>query len=200
MKLKNGLNLIMNKLLLILILTLSFQTLTKADDISDFQIEGMSIGDSLLDYMTVNEIKNADRNYVKNKKYYVVGHQKNLKTYETMDIYLKSGDKKYIVRSLGGTIFMNVNKCLLQKKIIVDELKSLFPNLVPKNFKLDHIYDKSGKSKQHQTVFLLKNDAHVRVECVDWSKKINNKNNWQDNLVVASISTEISQWIESGYK
>ena len=179
---------------------LSFQSLTKADDIKDFQIEGISVGDSLLDYMTVNEIKNADRNYVKNKKYYVVGHQKNLKTYETMDIYLKSGDKKYIVRSLGGTIFMNVNKCLLQKKIIVDELKSLFPNLVPKNFKLDHIYDKSGKSKQHQTVFLLKNDAHVRVECVDWSKEISNKNNWQDNLVVASISTEISLWIASGYK
>ena len=179
---------------------LSFQSLTKADDISDFEIEGISIGDSLLEYMTVKEIKNADRNYVKNKKYYVVGYQKNLKTYETMDIYLKSGDKKYIVRSLGGTIFMNVNKCLLQKKIIVDELKSLFPNSVPKNFKINHIYDKSGKSKQHQTQFLLKNDAHVRVECVDWSKKINNKNNWQDNLVVASISTEISQWIESGYK
>ena len=40
----------MKRLLLILILTLSFQTLTKADDIRDFEIEGMSIGDSLLDF------------------------------------------------------------------------------------------------------------------------------------------------------
>ena len=38
----------MKRLLLILILTFSFQTLTKADDIRDFEIEGMSIGDSLL--------------------------------------------------------------------------------------------------------------------------------------------------------
>ena len=48
----------MNRLLLILILTLSFQTLTKADDIKDFQIEGMSIGDSLLDFFSEDEIIN----------------------------------------------------------------------------------------------------------------------------------------------
>ena len=40
----------MKRLLLILILTFSFQSWTKADDISDFEIEGMSIGDSLLDF------------------------------------------------------------------------------------------------------------------------------------------------------
>ena len=46
------------RLLLILILTFSFQSLTKADDIRDFEIEGMSIGDSALDYFTKNEINN----------------------------------------------------------------------------------------------------------------------------------------------
>ena len=47
----------MNRLILILILTFSFQNLTKANDIRDFQIEGMSIGDSLLDYLKISEIK-----------------------------------------------------------------------------------------------------------------------------------------------
>ena len=46
----------MKRLLIIFILTFSFQTLTKADDISEFQIEGISIGDSLLDYFTKKEI------------------------------------------------------------------------------------------------------------------------------------------------
>ena len=41
----------MKRLLLILILTFSFQSLTKADDIRDFEIEGMSVGDSLLDFL-----------------------------------------------------------------------------------------------------------------------------------------------------
>ena len=44
---------------LILILTFSFQSLTKADDIRDFAIEGMSIGDSALDFFTKNEIDNS---------------------------------------------------------------------------------------------------------------------------------------------
>ena len=190
----------MKKLFIIFIIFISFQTLSKADDIRDFQIEGISIGDSLLDYMTVKEIKNADRNYVKNKKYYVVGYYKNLKTYESMDIYLKSGDNKYIVRAIGGTIFMEVNKCLPKKDIIADELKSLFPNTTPETNILNHTYDKSGKSKQHQTYFVLTSNDHVRVECVDWSKKISNKHNWQDNLSVSAISTEILLWIKSGYK
>ena len=65
----------MKRLLLILILTLNFQTLTKADDIRDFQIEEMSIGDSLLDSFSEEEIKkNLITNYWKGtRKYYVVG-------------------------------------------------------------------------------------------------------------------------------
>ena len=47
----------MKRLLLILILTLSFQSWGKADDIRDFQIEGMSIGDSLLDYFNKDKIQ-----------------------------------------------------------------------------------------------------------------------------------------------
>ena len=43
----------MGRLILILILTISFQTLIKADDITDFQIEGMSIGDSLLELIEI---------------------------------------------------------------------------------------------------------------------------------------------------
>ena len=42
----------MRNFLLILILTFSFQSLSKADDIRDFEIEGMSIGDSALDFFT----------------------------------------------------------------------------------------------------------------------------------------------------
>ena len=46
----------MKRLLLILIFTFSFQTLTKADDIRDFEIEGISIGDSLLDNYSEEKI------------------------------------------------------------------------------------------------------------------------------------------------
>ena len=61
----------MKKLLLILILALNFQSLTKADDVRDFEIEGMSVGDSLLNYMDPEKINNSIRNYFEDeRKYY----------------------------------------------------------------------------------------------------------------------------------
>ena len=39
----------------------------------------------------------------------------------------------------------------------------------------------------------------IRVECTDWSKKYEKKNNWKDNLGVSAISSEILQWFAAGY-
>ena len=113
----------MTRLLLILILTLSFQTLVKADDIRDFEIEGMSVGDSLLDYMTKKEINLSKRNYFEDqRKYYVVGKAKNLEKYEVVDLYLKTGDKNYTIRTIGGMITLDLKKCLNKKKIFQKNL------------------------------------------------------------------------------
>ena len=62
----------MKRLLLIFNLTLSFHTLTRADDIRDFEIEGISIGDSALDFFTKNEIDNSQNVKYPNKKFYSV--------------------------------------------------------------------------------------------------------------------------------
>ena len=50
-------NKLMKKLLAIITLSLCFMLPSQADDIKDFQIEGISIGDSLLDYLSKREIK-----------------------------------------------------------------------------------------------------------------------------------------------
>ena len=60
----------MKRLLLILILTINFQSLTKADDIRDFEIEGMSIGDSLLDYVDLIKINSLDTSNTSGSKKY----------------------------------------------------------------------------------------------------------------------------------
>ena len=63
--------------LTIIVLIFSLQSWTKADDIRDFQIEGMSIGDSLLDYFTKNEIKKSSKSYYKNKKTFLIQDEFN---------------------------------------------------------------------------------------------------------------------------
>ena len=64
----------MKVFLTVLFLIFSLQSWTKADDIRDFEIEGMSIGDSLLNYINEKEIKKqqnlfSDKGFVyKSKK------------------------------------------------------------------------------------------------------------------------------------
>ena len=47
----------MRIIIIAFILVFSLQSWTKADDISEFEMEGISIGDSLLDYFKEEEIK-----------------------------------------------------------------------------------------------------------------------------------------------
>ena len=58
----------------LLVLIFSLQSWTKADDISEFEIEGISIGDSLLDYYSDSKIQDSKMNYLEGKRnFYVVG-------------------------------------------------------------------------------------------------------------------------------
>lgn len=191
---------------IVLIFIFSLQSWTKADDITDFQIEGMSIGDSLLNYMNIEKINISKRNYFDDeRKYYVVGISDNLNSYDVVDLYLKTGDNKYIIRTMGGILDLSGSKCFSKKEEIAKELENFFPNIKKEEFEKTHEYDKSNKSKQYQTVFFLKNtkkanDPHIRVECSVWSKEFKKKTGFSDTLNVVAMTTEILDWIYTGYK
>ena len=208
MKLKNGLNLIMNKLLLIIFLIFSFQSLTNADDIRDFEIEGMSIGDSLLKFMSIEEINNNTfENYFKDgkkRKYYATGLYRN-DEYDQIEIYIKTGDNNFKIKAITGfKAIDNLKKCLSLKDKIVDEIQSLFINIESVSYNdVSHTFDKSGKSKQYQTAFLLKNHPskdHIRVECTMWSKKMKKEKGFGDTLGISVFSTETLKWVDNGYQ
>tara|TARA_B100001996_G_scaffold363901_1_gene332509 strand:- start:255 stop:569 length:315 start_codon:yes stop_codon:yes gene_type:complete len=90
----------------IFLIIFSLQSLTKADDIRDFEIEGMSIGDSLLEYFSEEEIKSKNKSYYpKSKKYHMIEFEGNFKDYESLAFHLKKNDKKYLIQSIKGVIF-----------------------------------------------------------------------------------------------
>ena len=196
----------MKKFILVLFLFLSHHSLIKADDIRDFEIEGMSIGDSLLDFITKNEIKTSKRNYFTDiRKYYVVAISKNLKNYEVVDVYLKTGDEKYIIRTLGGMLTIDtLNSCLNKKDSLKKEFDKLLSHLPNKDNVLEHEFDKTGNSKQYQHVYYFgdtsKRDNHIRIECDNWSDKIKKEKGFNDGLNVVFMTTEILDWVYSGYK
>ena len=129
-----------------IILILSLQSWTKADDISEFQIEGMSVGDSLLDYMSETEINSNKRNYVDGKRYYVVAYFKNLNLYDNVDIYLKRKDKSYTIRTVTGQLRVKGQKCLSKKKEIEDSITKMLNKKLVSYENAKHTFDKSGKS------------------------------------------------------
>ena len=66
----------------------SFQASSWADDIRDFEIEGMSVGDSLLDYFSESEIQ--EYFYPKSKKFVRTFHKINNGIYERVRIHYKT--------------------------------------------------------------------------------------------------------------
>ncbi len=187
-----------------LILILSFQSWTKADDVRDFEIEGMSIGDSLLDYMSEEDIKSSTIEYFQDeRKYYVVAKTDGLKIYEQVEIYLKTNDKKYEIRTLGGFVSIEGDECMEMKKKIDIEFKDLFSNLKSYSATINHTYDKTGNSKQKQTNYVFgesaHKDDHIRTECSFWSEEIKLKDGFLDSLMVIAMTSEILKWINNNY-
>lgn len=196
----------MRVFLSILILIFSLQSLTYAEDIRDFQIEGMSVGDSLLDYMSIKNINdNVIKNYFKDgkkRKYYAIVYSK-ISKYDQIEIYLETGDRNYEIKTISA--FLDIpKKCKKKKNDIVEDLKVLFKNIQPTSYDdVPHTFDKTGESKTFQTAFLLKNDNNkdqIRVECTYWSDAIKKKHQFVNTLGVSVFSTETLQWALNGYK
>ena len=201
----------MKRLLLILILTFSYQSWTKADDISDFQIEGISIGDSLLDYFDEDLIKeemNTDSVFIyKNNEFIDIGIgstnafplKKNLEIYEDVGITLKPNDTKYKIYAIDGRILCeDLNVCLSQKKDIKSELISFFViNTVHEDLNSSHEFDKTGNSKTYMTIFRFKSHKSiVRIIVTDWSNEMTNNYSYSDNIKVEILGEELVKFLK----
>jgi hypothetical protein len=179
----------------IIVLIFSFQTLTKADDVGDFEIEGISIGDSLLKYFDRDEISKNDLEYYSDNKYITIGFENHplIKKYDWIEISYKSNDKSFSVVSLNGVLRYDqeYNSCLKKKKQINEELKSLSIKK-PVSYNGKHPVDKSGNSNFDNTEFNLSNGLIVTT-CIDWSKKMEKQ--YFDHLKVFISTNEFWDWI-----
>ena len=185
---------------LLTLFVLLFSSSVLAEDISDFQIEGMSIGDSLLDYFSEEEILNNKEDFIyKNNNFYQIGfysHASRFKTYDALQVNLKTNDKNYIIYSIIGGIFFedNINDCFQQKDEIVNELKIMFNTAKITDYgTYDHPDDETGESKVTSVYFDLKFGDVVRVACLDWSKN----SNWTDHLRINIDKKEYDYWINN---
>ena len=125
----------MKRLLLILILTFSLQSITKADDISEFELEGISVGDSLLEHFSQKKIKNfvnydnlpSDMKFRIAEFYSEKDYQ--MEIYEIMQVYYKPEDKKFIIFGLNGNLYCkNDSWCNKKYENIIEDVSKNFSN------------------------------------------------------------------------
>ena len=186
--------------ILLTIFVLLFSSLVVAEDISDFQIEGISIGDSALDYFSEEEIKNNLENYYIDKTYLIteIHSLPSFKVYEAIQIHFKSSDKNYIIESVAGFLKYpnNIHECYDKKNQINDKISFLFQNMQNDKYDFQHNGDKSGKSIVSVTEF-YNNDFSIRVSCTDWTEQMG----YTDALKVSITKNEFLYWIaNSAYK
>ena len=192
----------MRVFLTVLVLIFSLQSWTRADDIRDFEIEGMSIGDSLLDYFSEEEIKsyiNYDSyEWTSEKKFvdFELYDSERFKQYEGVQISIKINDKKYIIYSIAAGIFYkhNIDDCYSDMKIIVKDLQEIFTNAKTNlNKKLDH---PTGRGTALSNWFDV-NGGSISVMCSDWNKETENEIGWTDNIRVEVRTNEFEEWMSS---
>ena len=187
----------MKKFLAILILIFTFQTSSWADDIRDFEIEGISVGDSLLNYTTKNKIETEKKHLYKNKEYSsFILKKPSFETFDAIQIHIEDNDEKFIIEGLEGMIFLpnKIKECKKKKKEVVKDLTDFFKNSYIKEDNANHPYDETGKSKVYRTSFLVNpNDKYLSIEvaCFDWSNDLP----FYDKLTVNIKSDKLNDWL-----
>ena len=197
----------MMRLLLILILTFSFQSGTKADDISDFEIEGVSVGDSLLNHaktigVTKKYILDKDfRFYPDSRRLALLAFSDkgNYTTYYKIQVTVNPND--YKIYRVGGFIkILNKNDCLNKQKRIIEDLENFFISFEKFNEVqfTSHPADKSGKSVANGIYLDLPSGDTAMVECYIWSKEYRKKHGGhKDNLRVTLSNKDGNDFVNN---
>jgi len=122
----------MRILLSILILIFSLQAFSNASDITEFEIEGMSVGDSLLKFISKKSIKDEIANKQTSVYYnndYVSILLKDMRgkllIYDDIKAVIKPNDATYKIYALEGILdFSNIDECHKNQLEISDQIKN----------------------------------------------------------------------------
>ena len=177
------------RFLIILILILTLQTPSQADNIRDFEIEEMSIGDSLLDFMSKSYIDDDTEFLYKNKKYATIFSNRKKEIYDNVQISFLANDSKYLISDIEGKLYFpnDIKGCLNKKETIVKEISDLLGDGVEiQKINRNHRADKTGKSKIFINSFWFEDGSTLQVYCTDWSEE----KEYDDELKVVVASKE----------
>jgi hypothetical protein len=192
---------IMQRFLIIIFLVLSPITLANSDDIREFEIEGISIGDSLLDYYSQSEINEALTNatYYKNKKFVEIFLSYKKDEFDKLQVAFLTKDKFYkIEKIMMIKNFSNqIEKCKEYKENFIKN-SSEFLNLTDRmDANQTALADPTGNSFKYISTYFYPLGGFFNFTCSDYGKEIYDKNGWEDSFAVSVGSQKMLEYLQS---
>ena len=189
----------MKKILIILVLLFSSPVFAE-NNIKKFKIEGMSLGDSVLDHFPGRDVvNNINSKYNRlSDEYHVsdIFQHSSFKKFDMVSLVIQSDSEEILfpISGMSGLIYYekNIEDCYREKENIVNELQSIFKDAKVEDPKvLVHPDDLSGKS------FYEVNNFHfdwgfARVSCYDMADHIN----IPDALLIDIFYKEVDEWLK----
>ena len=184
---------------LLTLFVLFFSSSVFANNASEFEIGGMSIGDNLIDFYSVEEINNFP-NYddlPSNMEYRILEiYTKVSNQFDAYQIYIKPNDNKFIIHGISGMIeCLDDNDCNNRFLSMENDLDNFFN--IEKNtntFEGKHSDDPSGNSKFKIKYYKLEG-GNASLFSTVWSSKMN----YQSHVAVDILTIDADKWVKSNY-
>ena len=174
----------------VIVATLSFFLVScERNYIKNLQIEGISLGDSALDFFDENQIKDNEWDYYKNKYYTPVQLERMpfFKTYDAVDFSYKTGDGNYKIHDLTGVIYFdNISLCYKKMDELYEDFQSILLGASISEKLIRH--DPSGVGDKKTFYEFNYGDFLVHLSCYDYVDEI-------DILAVEIRTKDFDKWI-----
>ena len=192
----------MKKFLGIVFLGLFLITPSQADDIRDFEIEGMSIGDSLLDYFDLADMNNFyPVHYPSSDDYKGYEIPKSLSKikfseYDSITVNWKKKDKKMKIAAISGVKLYpnNLEACLKERDKTSEQIQKILNNEKETQYKMNY---GEGNDSIGYVIDLLIEGGSIRIWCTDWDEKTEKEKNWEDDFNVSIDTKEFIYWLNN---
>ncbi len=177
----------MKKILWIVLLFFFLNVKAYTDNITDFNIENISIGDSALDYFNEPQIVNSELDWFNySYKEYSTSLLPGKGIYDWFKLTYKSNDDYFKILGIAGIIVKNKydsKECNNKLDTAALEISRIFENTQQgKKQMFNIVYDPSkifqktnsnGKSTATSILFDFNNGGEIILSCYDMEKKVN---------------------------
>ena len=175
--------------LIFLFTFLTLQSFSKANDISEFKIDDISIGDSLLNLFNKDTIENKKADYYKDNTFSTISFNSLSEEYDEIQVSWKTSDLEYkIVDVTGGVYQANIEGCYEKMIEVRNQLESFF-NIKPKK----KLSNPNPFGLYTYITFLFESGDQVTVSCYDYDDKYE----YIDIFRIALETKDFRKWMNT---